>query len=261
MNDSAQTWHLIVEPKYRVPSVLNLHNFGRFNGAPFVTTRAGACIVANELCNVAVAYKYLTEAPNVYEGKRYTHMTEHGRIILSPDYAIDLSLVDREVEDIETRTEIASAYKSWTGDWLPTSEDGRIDLDSSRKKVTGALREAKKKLRAELKRKNESWINARLPAIRQNFARWPEGPIIAEDLFKTFEKMGGIGNESGLMKKIAQFYTICFTTKPDGLERLDGNTWQNEDEIWSCWLGFMEDETEANVVFQAMEQVFKPSQV
>ena len=260
MHHSTKSWYLIVEPKYRIPHVFNLNKNCRFKGLPSITRRVGARIIANKELEVSIEYRYLVDTPTVHEGQHYTHMTQQGLIALSSEYSLDMSTIDREVKDSETRQEIISMHKKWTEEWLPVKTDGGIDLEAIQEKVAGAIHEAKKKLWREIKKRNEQWVNARLPLIRLGIAGWPESELISEDLYETYERLGGKDDKAGLMKKVAQFYTISFTTEPDGLQRLDGNTWQDEDEIWDCWLGFMGDESEAGMVFEAMMQVFKPQQ-
>lgn len=86
-------WFQIFEPKYKIPGVFDLHRIGRFNGEPFVYRRTGAWIVMSKTLKVAVEFMCHHEKQGVHEGKRFSHITEQGLIVLTPDYAIDLSAI------------------------------------------------------------------------------------------------------------------------------------------------------------------------
>lgn len=249
-------WFLLFQPKYRIPSVFDLHQRGLFQEKPGITMPCGARMLVNDGLQVALEYRVLKEDRNVVKGIIYSYATSQGILILNADLAIDISAVSSTVRDFETEQEISRVYEQFCKDYLPTNKRGQFDNDALQCKLRTSLGEAKKQYREELKRKNGTWVASRVPALTGRFFLWQEGQV-AEELFDAYRVQRGEDTPTGLITKIAQFYTICNTTEPDGLERLDGKNWTTEDEIWQCWVGFAGSDEEANRIFQVMERVFR----
>jgi hypothetical protein len=249
-------WFLLSQPKYRVPGVFDLHSRGLFREQPSVTHQYGARMLVNEKLHVAVEYRFLKPDNTAHGGTLYTFATRQGVLTLDEKMSLDLIAVNAKVADADAWKEIKKVYEQWCQDYIPMDGQGGVDVPALERKLQASIGEAKRQVREELKRKNGSWVASRAPALAGRFFRWQEGQI-AEDLFEVYSVQGGKDTETGLMNKAAQFVTICDTTEPDGLGRADGESWQSEDEIWECWVGFAGSEEEARRVVRSMVMVFR----
>jgi hypothetical protein len=249
-------WFLLSQPKYRVPGVFDLHKRGLFQEKPNITHRCGARILVDEKLRVGVEFRYLKEDKTVDKGFFYACSTSQGIMILDENRSLDMIALMAEVADAEAWQEVKRVYDQWCRDYIPTLEQGGVDVPAMERKLRASLGEAKKQIREELKRKNGVWVASRAPALVGRFFQWQEGQL-AEDLHEVYTVQGGDDSETGLINKAAQFLTICDTTESNGLERADGARWENEDEIWECWIGFAGSEEEAKVVVRSLEKVFK----
>lgn len=249
-------WFLLSQPKYRVPCVFDLHVRGLFREKPAVTSGCGARILINNNLHIAVEYRFLKHGQTVCNQVFYTYATKQGILTLDEQLSLNLIAVNEEVTDSGAIQEIKQVYEQWCQDYIPTDSRGGHDIPALQRKLQTSLDETKKKLREELKRKNGIWIASRVPALARYFFRWQEGQI-AEDLFDSYNNQKGEDTEIGLINKVAQFYTICDTTEPTGLDRTDGASWSNEDEMWECWVGFAGSEEEAGRVIRTMDEVFR----
>ncbi len=99
-----------------------------------------------------------------------------------------------------------------------------------------------------------------MATLTDGYYGWRGGKTI-QDLFLAYEEEGGADSQASFIRKVAQFYTVCLTTEPRGRTRPVGAIWQNEDEIWECWLSFAGSEEEAGRVMVVLDSVFNPAAV
>lgn len=249
-------WFILFQPRYRIPSVFDLHSRGLFSDKPSVTQSYGARLLVNDRLQVALEYRLLKEKRGVSNGVLHAWATEQGILVLQDDMSLDCSAVAEVVGNDAAGREINKIYEQFCKDYMHVDSDRRIDIPALERKLLASLSEAKRLIREELKLKNGKWVASRVPALSGQFFRWQEGKV-AEDLFDAYLAQGGVESESTLITKVAQFYTISDTKTSDGLERFDGGKWTSEDEIWECWVGFAGSEDEARRIVQAMEKVFR----
>ncbi len=251
-------WFILSQPKYKVPCIFDLHQRGLFNDQPSVTGSCGGRLLVNEQLRVAVEYRFLVEDRGVHNGMLHSHATRQDILQLGEDLALDLTALHEQVADEEVVQEISRVYSQWCRDYLPVDGEGKIDGSALEQKLRNGLAEAKKQIREELKRRNADWVTNGVATLTGGYYGWRGGKTI-KDLFLAYEAEGGADSQAGFIKKMAQFYTVCLTTEPQGLTRSDGVVWQNEDEIWECWLSFAGSEEEAGRVMGAMDSVLRPA--
>ena len=250
-------WFILSQPKYKVPCIFDLHQRGLFNDRPSVTCRCGARLLVNEQLQVALEYRFLVEDRGVRNGLLHSHATRQGILQLAEDLALDLTALHGAVADEETVQEISRVYSQWCSDYLPIDGEGKIDGSALKQKLSNGLAEAKKQIREELKRRNTDWVTKGVATLTGGYYGWRGGKTIKE-MFLAYQEAEGADDQAGFIRKMAQFYSVCLTAEPQGLTRPDGVVWQNEDEIWECWLSFVGSEEEAGRVMGAMESVLRP---
>jgi hypothetical protein len=249
-------WFLLVDSKYPTPSVFDLHSRGWFHDEPAVIHRYGARMLVNNRLEISIEYRYLIKKGGVENGRSYSYQTIQGIIPLGREHDLDLTRLGELIDNIDARLEVNRIYDQWCEQSLPKGENNDIDHAALAAKLRSSLEESKKQVRKELKRRNGSYVAARVPALVGSFFRWQEGTLTNE-VFEEYCAQGGEEPEKGLLQKIAEFYTICDTTEPGGLIRADGKIWESEDEIWECWVGFAGSEDEARRVCLSMNTVLR----
>ncbi len=190
------------------------------------------------------------------EGRSYRYKTNQGIIKLGSGADLDMTLLCKMVDDADARLEVSRIYAQWCEQYLPKTDDNILDVAALKTKLLSSLEDSKKKIRRELKRQNGSYVVARVPALVGFFFRWQDGAL-SNEAFDAYCSQGGEEPVNSFIQKVAEFYTICDTKEPGGLERNDGKYWQSDDEIWECWISFAGSEEEANRVCQSLEIVLK----
>lgn len=249
-------WFVVSQPKYKVPCIFDLHQRGVFNGRPSVTCACGARLLVNDQIQVAVEYRYLAEERGVIKGMLYSHVTRQGILQLDNDLALDLTAMQGVVSSEVAVEEMSRVYNQWCSDYLPVDDQGKIDRTALEQKLLNNLKESKIQIREELKRRNFDWVTKGVASLTGGYYGWRDWKA-TKDMFLAYKEAEGADSQEGFIRKMAQFYTVCLTTEPDGLTRHDGVSWQNEDEMWECWLGFAGSEKEAGKVMGAMENVLR----
>jgi hypothetical protein len=142
----------------------------------------------------------------------------------------------------------------WTRSYLPLKAGKDLDGEELSRKLTASLKEGKRQIREELKKRNGPWVESLNTALTRYFFAWNLGRV-SEELFDTYTEAGGEASEADLMEKVAFFNTIYDTPGEENLTKPDGGKWQSEDEMWECWVG---SEKEAKRVCRTMDEVFRP---
>ncbi|MFH0727732.1 MAG: hypothetical protein V2B19_15495 [Pseudomonadota bacterium] len=250
---------VIYQPKYRTPSVFDLHDRGMFKSRPPLTRDWGYRILADEELTLTLQFVQLVEKSAVepQTGAPYAWRAVTALIDLDQDLMVASEAFSTFVPDDEIRGDIVAAHEEWRQAYVPIKDDGRIDRDALAKKLTSSIAERKAMIRKELAQRNLEWINAAMPRLVQNFYRGLHARV-ADALYPKYRQEGGEDNEDGLIKKMMLFNRVYETVPSDDLLRPDGGKWKREDDIWDCWVGFTGSETEARRVCRTMEAVFHP---
>lgn len=252
-------WFVLYQPKYKTPSVFDLHERGWFKERPAVTKDYGFRLMVTPESEVKIQYLHLIEREGVDEntGNRYSCVNQEIFIDLMENLALDKEKLAGKVLDDDIRNEIIKDYEEWYTANVPLGPDGTIDRPQLEKKLTACINECKDTIRKKLVRKNNSWVQAALPHLIQDFSRGLYQRM-SHNLYPDYTARGGEDTEKGLIKKIFTFYRICECEESDEFLKPDGSRWKNEDEIWDCWVGFAGSESEAERVCSTIETVFRP---
>ncbi|MBF0377501.1 MAG: hypothetical protein HQK72_08445 [Desulfamplus sp.] len=249
-------WFVLYKPKYKSPSIFDLHERGLFTSMPYVSQRSGAYILINEDLHVAIYYKCITEGHQVKNNIAYSYLSQKGLIRLSED----MQLNQKELPNISlnTQEEIKQVYEDWRKSYIPLQEDGKINMSETKTKLRSSLDDGKKAFREELKQKNSNWIEPALSVMTWRFKHIIYG-LVFDDLYPDYMARGGEDTEDGLIKKIQTFCRIYESNDFDNLAKPDSSRWQSYDDIWNCWIAYSGSESEAERVCQCMEAVFRPA--
>ena len=252
-------WFVLYQPKYKTPSVFNLHERGRFKTWPAVTKEYGFRLIVNEKFQVKIQYLHLIERDAVDQntGNRYNYVNQEIFINLMENLALDKEELAGSVPDDDIRNEIIKTHEEWYAANVHLSPDGTIDRPQLEKKLAASINEGKDIIRKKLMRKNNSWVQAALPHLIHDFKHGLYQRM-SDKLYPDYTARGGEDTEKGLIKKIFTFYRICECEESDELLKPDGNRWKDEDEIWNCWVGFAGSESEAERVCSTIETIFRP---
>jgi hypothetical protein len=249
-------WFVLYQPKYKTPSVFDLHERGLFTSMPYVSRKSGAYLLINEDIQVSAYYRCIAEGHQVQGHIAYSYIVHKGIIRLTED----MTLNEEELAGIgesDARDEIMRVCEEWYKSYIPLQADSTVDKAELDKKLKSSLNEGKKLFREELKRKNSGWIEPALGGMLWNFRHGLYG-LVADDLYPDYRTRGGEDTEDGLIRKIQLFDRIYDSDDPDNLLKPDGKRWQSDDEIWDCWIAYSGSESEARRVCQSMEAVYRP---
>lgn len=251
-------WFLLYQPKYKTPSVFDLHERGLFAFRPEVSKDRGVRLLVNKELKVKIQYMLLTEGNfSDNTGKRYPFKNNHAFI----DLTEDMKLMEGGFSDVEPdaglRDEIIKVQREWYESYVPLEADGNINKLELDKKLNASINERRKEIGQELVRKNTQWIQSALPRKLFNFHRGLYQRV-SDRLCDDYLKRGGEDNEKGLIKKICLFNRIYDSDGPDYLLKPNGGLWKDEDEVWECWSAFAGSESEAIRICSNMDAVFRP---
>lgn len=249
-------WFLLYPPKYRTPTVFDLHERGLFTSMPYVSQKSGACLIINEDLWVSVYYRYVVEGHQVKNNISYSYLAEKGLIRLNEDMQLnekELTALNRP----EAEEEIRRVHEEWFSSYTPSLSNGRIDRAELEKKLKASLKEGIRLFREKVKRKNSSWIDPALNVMTWRFKHTLYN-LVFDQFYSDYQARGGEDGEEGIISKIGTFCRIYEGRDTDNLIKPDGNRWQNDDEIWDCWIAYSGSESEAERVCQSMEAVFRP---
>jgi len=250
-------YFVIHQPKYRIPSVFDLHPRGTFGFKPSVTRDYGFRTIAALGHQVKIQCLRLIESGNNTAGERCTHRISETLFDLDRDLGFDARNLDVKAFDAAVREELVVFHREWRNGFLPLTPDGRADRALLVKKIDAAIDERREALRRESVRKNSAWVKAALPRLCQDFRRGIFHRV-ADRLMTAYRALGGVENEEGLVVKSMIFQCIFDNPGEDPLAKPDGGRWKDEDEIWECWVGFAGSESEAKRVCEALNTVLRP---
>jgi hypothetical protein len=252
-------WFVVYQPKYKTPSVFDLHERGWFKERPAVTKDYGFRLMVTPESEVKIQYLHLIERQGVDEdtGNRYSWVNQEIFINLMENLGLDKEELAGNVPDDDIRNQIIKTHEEWYTANVPLGPDGIIDRPQLEEKLRACINEGKDIIRKKLVRKNNSWVQAALPHLIQDFNRGLYQRM-SHNLYPDNTARGGEDTEKGLIKKIFTFYRVYEYDESDELLKPDGSRWESEDEIWNCWAGFAGSESEAQRVCSTIENVFRP---
>lgn len=252
-------YYVIYTPKYRIPGIFDLHERRMFNGRPFVTHDDGFQIIADKDFDCKLVYEALieknTEDPDT--GQKYNWVTEQKTIDLDTDLALKPNKLSRCISDPAVAKEIMNAFVEWRNGFVPLNDNGKVDKTELKKKLSSSIRERKGVLRKNLVRRNSGWILAAIPRMIQDFYLGIY-QLAKPDLYTHYVQKGGQDSENTMIWKMMLLQRIYMHDGDDILKKPNGNNWQDEDEIWECWVGFAGSEEEAVRIQQTLEEIFRP---
>jgi hypothetical protein len=252
-------YFVLYQPKYRIPSVFDLHERSLFRTCPFITKDYGFRLIVNEEFQVKMQYMHLIKRNTVDEnkGEKYYYVNDEIVMDLKKGLTLNLKKLKENVPDKNIRDEIIKLHREWYASYVPSDQDGKVDRSELEKKLTASINKRRQIIRKELVRKNNPWIEAVLPRRMQIFKRGLYLRV-ADRLYDVYRENSGEDAEKGLIKKIQQFHRIYENDGHDVLLKPNGSRWKDDDEIWECWLAFAGTEGEAKRICRTMEAVFRP---
>ena len=250
---------IIHQPKHKVPGVFDLHERGMYKTRPFVTRDWAYRIIANSNLTVKLQFLCLKEKPvnDPITGMLYSYVVETVLVDLDKNLNIKTADLSPHVTDESIIDEVTAAHSEWRNSYVPVDGEKQTDPEGLKKKVLASIAERKEIIRKKLIRKNSAWVNSAVPRMIQDFKRglyrW-----VQEGLYDQYRLMGGLDSEKELINKIVLFQRVYESDRKEKMRKPDGRIWQNEDEIWECWVGFAGSEQEAKRVCHTLEAVFRP---
>lgn len=253
------SYFVLYQPKYRIPSVFDLHERSLFRTRPSITKDYGFRLIVNEEFKVKMQYMHIVKRDTVDENtdEKYYYVNDEIAMDLKKDLTLNLKKLKKNIADKDISDEIIKAHQEWYTSYVPLNQDGKADRSELEKKLTASINERREIIRQELVRKNNPWIEAVLPRRIQVFIRGLYLHV-SDRLYDVYRENGGKDTEKGLIKKLQQFHRIYENDGRDELLKPNGSRWKNDDEIWECWLAFAGTEAEAKRICRTMEAVFRP---
>lgn len=252
-------FYIIFQPKHRTPSVLDLNERGLFKVRPFVTGSWTYRVIADKMLQVKLQYICLLEKETTdpETNQRYSYTVDDRLIDLDGNLAVKPEDLAAAVPERSISEKILADLEDFKSAYIPLDEHKKIDAQGLKNKLKASIADRKKILRKELMRKNDTWVNAAMPRLIQDFRRtfYLE---IGDRLHEHYHQLDGRDNEEKLIKKINLFNRVYENNGQDLMRKPDGGIWTDEDEIWECWVGFAGGEEEAERICRTMNAVLRP---
>ncbi len=248
---------IIYQPKYKVPCVFDLHARGVFKTRPFVTETAGFRVLGDQWAQVKLQCAWLTEnrTSDKRSGRAWEFSVEERLLDLDQNLMPDPEALEEAVSDKSFRDRIIDSLDAWRTGYLPPK--GKDYDRGLKEKILSSIRDHKARLRNELVHKNHNWIMAGLPRRLQDFKRYLY-PAVREQLFPTYQKLGGESDEAKMIRHLVLFSHIF---DHEGTDQFSAHNWgglRPEDHAWECWSGFTGSEDESRRLCSTMDEVFRP---
>ena len=253
---------VIYQPKYKVPSVFDLNDRGTFPDRPFVTDGWGFRIIANDQQQALMQVALLIHGPGKDQqtGKAYEWKVDEKRIVLDKKLSPDPKDVAEQLPDADICSALTEQFNEWLDNLDPSKKGATLKAGELKKRLGELIEEARGRKRKELVRKNEHWVLSTIPRWIHDF-RFGLYNHVGDNLYEAYCSNGGDDSEKNLIKKIALFNRVLENCNEEDLPKPDGNRWENQDEIWQCWIGFAGSENEAHRVCRTMHTVFSDLQL
>ena len=252
-----QGFFVIHQPKYRVPSVFDLHPRGLFKTRPFVTESSGFRVLGDRWAQTKLQCAWLIEArrPDRKSGRAWEFAVEETLLDLDQRLQPEPGELEKAVSDKALRDKILAGLDEWRQGYLPPKGDSyAAELNA---KISASITDHKAKLRSELVHKNHNWIMAGLPRRLQNFRRYLY-PDVRDHLYSTYQQLGGESDEARMIRHLVLFLHIFDHEETELFNLHHWGGFQPEDHAWECWSGFTGSEEESRRLCSTMDQVFSP---
>ncbi|MGD9162692.1 MAG: hypothetical protein PVG39_30080 [Desulfobacteraceae bacterium] len=248
-------WYVLYQTAYNSPNVFNLHEKGLFKFRPRIAVDIGARLLVNEQNDVAIQYMHLVDSNIVNEetGEKYISKLERGLFPLDDDLELDEIKLAEVISEKAIRIEIIRVYNEWIST-VSGAMGQEINISDIKKTFSAIAEKGSKFYQEWLIKNNSSWILPFLPRMIHDF-RYGIFERVGDDLYNYYKEIGGNNTEEDLLKKINLFSRIY---EGEGLSKPEGTLWNDEDEIWDCWIAFTGSEEEAKIVCRTMEKVLVP---
>ena len=245
-------FYVLHQPKYRTPSVFDLNDRGRFNRRPPLSVNAGFRLLVNAARHVMMQCAFL-----VTPGGGSTYQLQEMTVALSNTLDLDEKAFARQVPDAMAAKAIITDFRQWRDGFLGNLEDSGTEQEALAAKLGRVYTECQSSYCRELARRNSDWVNAALPRLLFDFRRTLL-PDLEGRLLPVYQEKDGEDTEDDLVRKIMLFYRVLDNCASGDLVKPNGHRWQDEDEIWDCWVGFAGSEAEAQRICQTLETVLHP---
>ena len=252
-----QGFFIVYQPKYRVPSIFDLHSRGLFKTRPFVTEPFGFRVLGDQSGQVKLQCAWISETRTLDEksGRAWEFAVEERLLNLDPAFEPVSGEPEKALPDDEARKKIIQDLAEWRESYLPQEKESRIK--NLERKIQASVAEHKSRLRDELVHKNRDWIVAGLPRILQDFRIYLY-PDVRNHLIETYRESGGESDEAGVIRHLALFLHIFDHGETDLFKRHDWGGFQPKDQAWECWSGFTGSDAESERLYNTMDKVFRP---
>ena len=245
-------FYVLYQPKYRTPSVFDLNEHGRFNHRPPLSDNAGFRLLVDAARQVMMQCAFL-----VVPGGGATFQLQEMTMALSDTLDLDEKAFVRQVPDAAAARAIMADFRQWRDGFLGNLENSGTEQEALAAKLGRVYTECQSTYCRELASRNSDWVNAALPRLLFDFRR-ALLPDLEDRLLPVYQKNGGEDTEDDLVRKIMLFYRVLDNCARGDLLKPNGHRWQDEDEIWDCWIGFAGSETEAKRICQTLGTVLHP---
>ncbi|WP_300671885.1 hypothetical protein [Desulfoluna sp.] len=249
---------VLYQPPYPTPCVFDLNARGLFSKRPPVTRDWGIRILVDAGLQATLQIRCITERPadDPTSDRKYPWVITETLLPLGPDLSLKPGDLAERVPDATRGEELSTEFTAWRTGYLPTTENGTLDGEALKRKLTSGRTDRRTLIQKELVRRNSPWIHAALPRMVQDFKRGLYLRV-ADTLYDDYRKRGGQAPEEAFLKKVLLFQRIYDTNgSPD--HKPDGTRWKDPDETWECWVGFAGDEDEAKRVCRTLNAILRP---
>ena len=246
-------FYVLHQPKYRTPSVFHLNDRGRFRSRPAVSVNGGFRLLVNAAQMVKMQCALLVAPDRGGSSYRLQEIT----VALSETLDLDEKAFVRKVNDTATAEAILADFRQWRASFLENLEDSGSEQEALAAKLGRMYVECQRRYCQDLATCNSDWVNAALPRLLFDFRRTLL-PELQDRLLPTYRGKGGADTEDDLVRKIMLFYRVLENCGHTDRLKPNGQCWQDEDEIWDCWIGFAGSEAEAKRISQTLETVLRP---
>jgi len=250
-------FYVLHQPKYRTPSVFDLNDRGRVTSRPTLSSNVGFRLLVDAAQNVKVQCALFRDGDraNPSSGNDSCRLQKIV-MALSDTLELDEKAFAGQVEDAAAEV-VTAGVRQWRANFFGDTEDGGFDRNAIAAKLSRAYEECQISYCRNLARHNRDWVQAALPRLLFDFKRTLFRDVRVH-LLPAYRENGGEDSEDDLVRKIMLFYRVLDNCESGDLLKPNGLCWQDEDEIWDCWIGFAGSEAEAKRICRTLGAVLLP---
>ena len=244
-------FYVLHQPKYRTPNVFDLNDHGRLNRRPPLSVNRGFRLLVDAARHVTMQCAFLL-AP----GGGSTYQLQEITVALSDTLDLDEKAFVGQVPDTAAAEAIITDFRQWRDGFLVNLESSGTEQEAIAAKLGRVYTECQSSYCRDLASRNSDWVDAALPRLLFDFKR-ALLPDLEDRLLPVYQENGGEDTEDDLVRKVMLFYRVLDNCESGNLLKPNGLRWQDEDEIWDCWVGFAGSEAEAKRICRTLEAVLK----